>query len=199
MKTRALFAATLIGIGALAAQSMAAEPATAGSQGAEASARADAPDARRGGKHHHRGHRLAHRGAGFGIARLDADGDGRISRAELEQAAQARAGQGDRGHRRHRGGGWLLQEFDAIDANRDGHIVRAELRAWHEAQRPLREAERERRFQERFAAADLNGDGRLSRVEVDEKMPRLSASFAWMDEDGDGFLGREELRPQRKR
>ena len=205
MKTKALFAATLIGIGALAAQSMAAEPATAGKQGADASARADAPDARRSGKHHHRGHRFAHAGAGFGIARLDTDGDGRISRAELEQAARARqeraARRADnfRGTRGHRGGGWLLENFDAIDANRDGHIVRAELRAWHEAQRPQREAERERRFQERFDAADLNGDGRLSRVEVDEKMPRLSASFAWMDEDGDGFLGREELRPQRKR
>jgi len=77
--------------------------------------------------------------------------------------------------------------------------VRAELRAWQQAQRPQREAERERRFNERFDAADLNGDGRLSRVEVEEKMPRLSASFAWMDEDGDGFLSREELRPQRMR
>ena len=120
-----------------------------------------------------------------GIAALDADADGRISRDEA-------AGKG-------RMLGMLVKNFDTIDANRDGHIVRTELRAWHEAQRPLREAERERRFQERFAAADLNGDGRLSRVEVDEKIPRLSASFAWMDEDGDGFLGREELRPQRKR
>ena len=92
------------------------------------------------------------------------------------------------------GGGWLLEQFDAIDVNSDGYIVRAELRAWQQAQRPQREAERERRFQERFSAADLNGDGVLSRVEVEEKMPRLLASFAWMDDNRDGFLSQDELK-----
>ena len=55
------------------------------------------------------------------------------------------------------------------------------------------------RFDERFAAADLNGDGKLSRVEVGEKMPRLAERFAWVDENGDGFLSREELQPRRGR
>lgn len=229
MKTTTLFAATVIALGALSAQAMAADPAQAAQRDASASERTEASEmqARRGGKHH-RGHRFAHRGQGgaMGIARLDTDGDGRISRAELEQAAQARteraekfaekraekraertdrAGQGERGHRGHRGhpgmtgmggmgGGWLLEQFDAIDANSDGYIVRAELRAWQQAQRPQREAERERRFQERFSAADLNGDGVLSRVEVEEKMPRLLGSFAWMDDNRDGFLSQDELK-----
>lgn len=226
MKTTTLFAATVIALGALSAQAMAADPAQAAQRDASASERTDASEmqARRGGKHH-RGHRFAHRGQGgaMGIARLDTDGDGRISRAELEQAAQARteraekfaekraekraertdrAGQGERGHRGHpgmtgmggMGGGWLLEQFDAIDANSDGYIVRAELRAWQQAQRPQREAERERRFQERFSAADLNGDGVLSRVEVEEKMPRLLGSFAWMDDNRDGFLSQDELK-----
>ena len=57
----------------------------------------------------------------------------------------------------------------------------------------------QRRFDERFSAADLNGDGRLSRVEVDEKMPRIASRFAWLDENGDGVLERNELRPQRGR
>lgn len=205
MKTKALFAATLIGIGALAAQAMAADPVPADRGAVADRAGAEAAREHRGGKHqrHHRGQRFAHAGGGFGIARLDTDGDGRISRVELEQAAQARqerAGRRGEGPRRMhgmRGGGWLLENFDAIDANRDGHIVRAELRAWHEAQRPQREAERERRFQQRFDAADLNGDGLLGRVEVQEKMPRLAASFNWLDENGDGFLSREELRPRR--
>ena len=209
MKSKALFVATLIGIGALATQAIAAGPADAGKQRPAASDRVETSEtpARRGGKHRHRGHRFAHMGYaghGAGIARLDTDGDGRISRAELEQAMQARAergARGQRGPRGHRGagGGWLLENFDAIDANRDGHVVRSELHAWQQAQRPQREAERERRFNERFDAADLNGDGRLSRIEVDEKMPRLSASFAWMDDNRDGFLSRGELKPQRVR
>ena len=55
-----------------------------------------------------------------------------------------------------------------------------------------------KRFDERFAAADLNGDGKLSRVEVDEKMPRLSSRFAWMDDNRDGFLSSDELRPMKR-
>lgn len=201
MKTRALFAATLIGIGALTAQSAAARPPN--SAGADAALSGRAGDAGehvlRGSKHRHPGHRIAAMGHGAGIARLDTDGDGRISRVELEQALPARAQRDGAGHHRGAAGRGLLEHFDAIDIDRDGHIVRAELRAWHHARRPQREAERERRYQARFDAADLNGDGRLSRIEVDESMPRLSARFAWMDEDGDGFLGPEELRPQRMR
>ena len=115
-----------------------------------------------------------------GIAGLDADADGRISRDEA-------AGRG-------RMSGMLLKNFDAIDANRDGHIVRTELRAWHERQKPLREAERAKRFEQRFVAADLNRDGKLSKVEVAEKMPRMAKGFAWMDDNRDGFLSRAELR-----
>ena len=51
---------------------------------------------------------------------------------------------------------------------------------------------------EAFAAADLNGDGRLSRVEADEKMPRLAARFAWLDDNRDGFLSRDEAQPRRR-
>lgn len=125
-----------------------------------------------------------HRG---GVERLDTDGDGRISRAE---AAVKTA---------HAGRNRLVDNFDAIDANRDGHVVRSELQAWHERQRPQREAEMRKRFDARFAGADLNRDGKLSRVEVDEKMPRLAKRFAWMDDDRDGFLSRGELQPSRGR
>ncbi|TDK25961.1 hypothetical protein E2F46_04970 [Luteimonas aestuarii] len=142
---------------------------------------------RRGGKGM-RGHRHGRMGGHFDPARLDTDGDGRLSRAEVEAARTGRDGKNR-----------LLENFESIDTNRDGHLTRAELRAWHERQRPQREAQMRERFEQRFAEADLNGDGRLSRVEVDEKMPRLSKRFAWLDENGDGFLSREELRPQRSR
>lgn len=151
------------------------------------------------------GHRGGHRHAGIdALARLDTDGYGRISRGELEAAnaaREARAGADPKRAARtgHRARPDLLAQFDAIDRNRDSLLSRGELRSWSEAQRPQREAEMQRRFDERFSAADLNGDGRLSRVEVDEKMPRIASRFAWLDENGDGVLERNELRPQRGR
>jgi len=141
------------------------------------------------GRHGRRGdHGARGLGGHGGIERLDKDGDGRISRAELE------AGKARRGDRPNP----LVENFAAIDANKDGYLVRSEINAWHEKQRPLREAEMRKRFDERFAAADLNGDGKLSRVEVDEKMPRIAKSFAWLDENRDGFLSRAELQPPKR-
>ena len=46
-----------------------------------------------------------------------------------------------------------------------GYIVRSELTKYHERMRPQHEAERAKRAEERFAAADLNKDGKLSRVD----------------------------------
>ena len=127
--------------------------------------------------HRKGGHHGRHRGGMERVVRADADGDGRISRTEAADLS------------------WIAKSFDQIDANRDGYLVRSELRSYHERMRPQREAERAKRAQERFAAADLNKDGKLSRVEVSEKMPRLSKAFAFLDEDRDGFLTRDDLKP----
>ena len=137
---------------------------------------------------------LRHHG---GLERLDADSDGRISRSEFAtgQAAMAqrkaahppRAGQPQR----------APLDFAAIDSNRDGYLVRTELRAHHERMRPQLEAARKARFEAKFAEADLNRDGKLSRVEVGEKMPRMADRFAWMDDNRDGFLSPSELQSQR--
>lgn len=141
--------------------------------------------------HGRRGAKGGHRGA-YGArhqdpARLDTDGDGRLSRAEVEAAGEAR---GKRGNP-------MLEHFDAIDTNHDGYLVRTEVQAWQAQRMQQRRAEMQKRFDARFAAADVNGDGRLSRAEVEEKMPRLSDRFAWMDDNRDGFLSRDELRPTR--
>lgn len=132
-----------------------------------------------------RKHKRRNGGRHGGMARLDADGDGRISRAEADANT--------RGKRK------LGEHFAAIDSNRDGYVVRTELRAYQERMRPQRQAERAKRFDATFTAADLNGDGRLSRVEVDEKMSRMAGSFNWMDNNRDGFLSRDELRSKRSR
>lgn len=134
---------------------------------------------------HHGAFRHGHARGMQGLARLDANGDGRIARAELE-------GHGRMGER-------LGKDFAAIDANRDGYIVRTELRTYHERMRPQRMAQRQQKFAARFAEADLNRDGKLSRVEVSEKLPRLAERFAWMDDNRDGFLSGDELKPARRR
>ena len=128
----------------------------------------------------HGGRRGGHGGGFEGIVKADADGDGRISRTE---AGSLR---------------FIGDKFADIDANRDGYIVRSELTKYHERMRPQHEAERAKRAEERFAAADLNKDGKLSRVEVSEKMPRLEKAFAFIDEDRDGFLTRDDLKPPRR-
>lgn len=164
---------------------------------------ADERPQRKGGH----GKRHGRHGGGMhaGMQRLDKDGDGRISRVEFDAGKAARearmakfaAKRGDTaradGKPRH---GF---DFDAADANNDGYLVRGEVRAWHERMRPQMEAAFAQRMTEKFAAADINKDGKLSRLEVGEKLPRLEKSFAWMDEDRDGFLDRAELKPQHRR
>lgn len=130
--------------------------------------------------HHRKGGHGRHGGGMDRIVKADTDGDGRISRTE---AGSLRL---------------IGEKFAEIDSNRDGYIVRSELTRYHERMRPQHEAERAKRAEERFAAADLNKDGKLSRVEVSEKMPRLEKSFAFMDEDRDGFLTRADLAPPKR-
>jgi Ca2+-binding EF-hand superfamily protein len=141
----------------------------------------------------------SHRGHG-GLERADADNDGRISRAEFDKArAEREARIAQNPERAAKRGKHAPVDFAAIDTNRDGYIVRTELQAYHERMRPQREAERQARFDQRFKDADINKDGKLSRVEVDEKMGRMSDRFAWMDDNKDGFLSRAELSAGRAR
>jgi len=48
--------------------------------------------------------------------------------------------------------------------------------------------------QGRFAAADTDGNGLLSRAEVERALPRLAKRFDAIDADHDGNLSPEELR-----
>lgn len=122
------------------------------------------------GKRSGRGH------AGMRSAiKLDADGDGRISKVE---AAQSR----------------LAPRFDQLDRSRDGYLVGSELRAGAEQRRREHASGREQAMQARFAAADADRDGRLSRAEVEAHMPHLAKAFAFLDEDRDGFLNRTDLK-----
>lgn len=127
--------------------------------------------------HGKRGHR-----GGMGMAiRLDTDGDGSINRDEA--AVQPK----------------FAARFDQADGNRDGYLVRSELRASARKHRGEFMARHRERFEAKFTAADSNRDGKLSRAEVDAGIPNLARAFAFHDEDRDGFLTRADLQPTPRR
>jgi Ca2+-binding EF-hand superfamily protein len=99
---------------------------------------------------------------------MDADGDGRISRAE--HAAGAR------------------KMFDQSDANRDGVVTAAEMDAAALA-RGEKTSRDDKSSAEKIKVIDQDGDGRLSLAEHEAGTERM---FAAMDKDADGFLSREE-------
>ncbi|MCM0036644.1 MAG: EF-hand domain-containing protein [Burkholderiaceae bacterium] len=48
--------------------------------------------------------------------------------------------------------------------------------------------------QERFTAADKNGDGKLTLEEAKAGMPRIAANFKRIDVNNDGFVTMEEIK-----
>lgn len=117
---------------------------------------------------HHRGH-----GKGQMIEKLDTDGDGQITKAEVE-ALKA-------------------EKFAEADANGDGGLSLDELEAFHEAERERRmEARRQRHFER----ADENGDGVISMDEFDN---RRGGMFERVDADGDDIITEEEIEAMKEK
>lgn len=86
-----------------------------------------------------------------------------------------------------RGGQMLMDQFDLIDADKDGKITAAELAAHRQA---------------RFTAADANADGKLDADELTafhtaqmaERMAtRTGRMMQWLDANGDGALSADEM------
>lgn len=119
---------------------------------------------------------------------MDTDGDGRISRAEAQAAAEQ-----------------VNQRFDRKDTNKDGYLDRADMQA--------RTAQRRAAF---FAAADANKDGYLSRDELaarqkamhdqrpqppagkpaptaEQRAQRMAAMFDRLDANKDGRIDKAEF------
>lgn len=86
-------------------------------------------------------HRSGPRGDGGGFGKLDADKDGRISKAEAANSP-------------------LAERFDTMDANKDGYVDKTD-----------RELRMKQHRDEWFAKADADKDGKLSRAEFDAAMP----------------------------
>ncbi|WP_437274431.1 hypothetical protein WME90_24600 [Sorangium sp. So ce375] len=101
------------------------------------------------------------------IKRLDKNGDGKLTVAELPEKAQKRLGK--------------------ADTNKDGTLSAEELKA-HAEQRMK---DRAAKHKARFAKRDKNGDGFLTKDEVGEKRwERMKAG----DANRDGKLSPDELR-----
>ncbi|MFN3936204.1 MAG: EF-hand domain-containing protein [Gemmobacter sp.] len=121
------------------------------------------------------GHGTHHRGMGtmFDFDALDRDGDGRITREEIEAARAERIAR--------------------LDADGDGVITREELLAFEmdEARRRV-----EARVDRIMAALDADGDGRITAAEALVRMPAARMAdrmFSRLDTDGDGAITRAEF------
>lgn len=113
---------------------------------------------------------LAHGGFHGPFAKIDADGDGKVTLAEMQKAA--------------------ADHFAQVDANKDGRVTKEELASFGEQMRSKHEGDRSAHMDERFAQRDANKDGKLSRQEV-QRMP--DQFFARIDSNKDGYLTKEEL------
>lgn len=79
------------------------------------------------------------------MMRADTNKDGKLAKAEMEAAAARRAEGGGKGGK---GGGRM---FGMLDANKDGFLVASEI---------------EKMVERRFSRIDVNGDGSLTAAEM---------------------------------
>lgn len=138
---------------------------------------------------------------GIAFKKLDADGDGKVSRVEaaadpkfaerFDTLDANKDGAIDRVDRDLRGKQHRDAWFAKADADKDGKLTRAEIDQADAARRAEARQRMQARMDERFATADANKDGRLSRDEV--KDGRLAARFDALDANKDGFLSKDEL------
>ena len=83
----------------------------------------------------------------------------------------------------------LSADFDAADTNKDGQLDVTEMNAHRERMR----VEMRAKAEERWKAADTDGDGAVSRAEAEVSMPEIAKRFEKFDANGDGKIGRDEM------
>ena len=105
------------------------------------------------------------------FSQFDTDKDGRISRTELQEGT--------------------TRMFNEADTDKDGFVSKEEMQAHHKAMHGKKAG----MMRERWKTADKDGDGALSRAEVDAgNMPMLARDFDKLDKNKDGKLTADEIR-----
>jgi Ca2+-binding EF-hand superfamily protein len=87
------------------------------------------------------------------------------------------------------GPSFLLDQFDAIDADKNGQLSRAEVTAWVTA----RQDEMRQRIEDHVKAADTNGDGLISLDEAKARLPMVADHFDFLDANKDGQISKAEF------
>lgn len=109
------------------------------------------------------GHHKAH------LAEVDTDGDGKISKTEVEAA-----------HKAH---------FKSADMDSNGSVSLEEFEAMDERRRQMK-------LKRKFERSDKNGDGVLSSEELGS---RRDGHFEKMDKNGDGEISADERKAAHKK
>jgi Ca2+-binding EF-hand superfamily protein len=122
------------------------------------------PDAMRGGA-----------GPMFDFAAMDADKDGKVTKAEIEAFKAVR--------------------FAQADANKDGSLSPEEMSAAHDSMMAQHKADREAKM---FKRMDKDGNGLISQDEMPSP-PNADKMFDRMDTDGDGAISQAELDAAKKK
>lgn len=116
------------------------------------------------------GHKRGH-GSMMKFEDVDTNGDGKLSRSELEAHGAKR--------------------FAEADANNDGKLTKDEFVAKGKERA-------EKRFEKMLSKKDADGDGALSADEMKPSAERAEKMFSRLDKDGDGFISKEEAEKMRK-
>lgn len=112
------------------------------------------------------------------FAEVDADGDGKVTEAELDAFKMAR--------------------FQAADTDSDGFLSAEEMAAYGEKMRAEREAKRGAARAERMIKRiDTDDDGKVSAEEATAMGPGSDRMLARLDADEDGAVSLEELQNAR--
>jgi Ca2+-binding EF-hand superfamily protein len=132
-------------------------------------------DCERGGWGKHAGHHGDHGDRGPGghgqmiFEKFDNDGDGRVTRSEIDKTHAEKLG--------------------SADGNGDGQLTLEEFQVlWLEMARPM--------MVDRFQDLDEDGDGVVTAAEFGKP---LAALFLYLDRDDDGAITAEELRGKHRK